>query len=282
VPESRVYETLPQSPNCSHERSYTTRQMSSPRKTRWCSAATLAVLAAVVAGTAGFASTALAQAPQGGESIRSNMAEPDLHKLARSGDVALLTAQLRLGANANVRDAGGRTPLMDAVAAGKLGAVRALLAAGADVNARAKNGITALMEAADKGRTQSAALLMHAGADLNAVSRGWGTALETADRNGHPAIARMLRDAGARTSGRSVGDTVCVRPWHGEGYCGTVVRIDRTQYQLHVNQIVGCVGGCAAKGECSAGRRVSGSDGIKAGDGVTVPVWCLTHTGVKP
>jgi hypothetical protein len=206
----------------------------------------------------------------------------DLHKAARTGDLALLQLRLRQGANPNICDDEGRTPLMDAVAAGQLKAMRLLLAAGAAVNARSHAGRTPLIEAAAQGQLDAARLLIEAGAKLNTSQRGWGTALETAERTGHNDIAELLLKAGARSSGKSVGDTVCVRPWNGDGYCGTVVEVNKTKYRIRVTQVVGCKDGCPAKAECSAGRPVGGSQGITVGDEVTTVNWCFTHTGVKP
>ncbi len=142
-----------------------------------------------------------------------------------------------------------------------------LAAAGADV----------LVLAAGTGRDG-----YESGADLDAGQRGWGTALETAERTGHNDFAALLRDAGARSSGRSVGDTVCVRPWKAEGYCGTVESVEKTAYRIRIRKIVGCTGGCVGKAECSGGRRVGGRGGLKVGDEVATVSWCLTHTGVLP
>jgi ankyrin repeat protein len=204
-----------------------------------------------------------------------------LHSAARNGNVALLKAFFQQE-SPDSRDKDGRTPLMDAVAAGQLGSVRILLAAGANVNARANDGRTPLIEAAVRGRPKSARLLIAAHADLNYEQRGWGTAVEAAERNGHNDVAAILRNAGARSSGHSPGDKVCVRPWGGDGYCGTVTAVNRVKYQIHVTEIVGCSDGCPAKAECSAGRLVGGRDGIKVGDDISTVSWCLTQTGVKP
>jgi hypothetical protein len=94
-------------------------------------------------------------------------------------------------------------------------------------------------------------------------------------------MAALLRARGARTSGRSVGDKVCVRPWKGDGYCGVVLSLDRNDYRLRVTEIVGCSNGCRAMEECSAGKPVGGSSGLKAGDTITTVSSCLTHTGVS-
>jgi len=219
----------------------------------------------------------LAQAP----APRKVSPAPELQKAALAGDVALLRARLQAGDSPNARDAAQRTPLINAVRAGQVGAARLLLASGADVNAADVNGVTALIEAADRGRPRSAALLIQAGADVNVRTRGLGTALNAAERSGHNDIVAMLRKAGAKTTGKSVGDTVCVRPWGGDGYCGTVENSHKNQFQIRVTGIVGCAGGCPAKAECSAGRPVGGSQGIKLGDSVNTVSWCLTQTGVQ-
>jgi hypothetical protein len=212
-------------------------------------------------------------------------ARPELHRAAQSDDLEILRSRLRQGGNPDERDKAMRTPLMDAVKADRVEAARMLLGAGADVNATSASGRTPLIEAAEFGRIDSALLLIASGANINASQRGWGTALEAAERMGRNELAATLRQAGARPSGRSVGDTVCVRPWQGDGYCGEVVEVNKTSFRLRVTEIIGCEGGCRARAECSASRMVGGPrnmDGIQVGDEVTTVSWCLTHTGVKP
>ena len=126
------------------------------------------------------------------------------------------------------RDKAMRTPLMDAVKSDRVEAVRLLIDSGADVNAVSDSGRTPLIESAEFGQIDSARLLIASGADINASQRGWGTPLEAAERTGHNELAAMLRRSGARSSGRSLGDTVCVRPWHGDGYCGVVEEVNKT------------------------------------------------------
>jgi hypothetical protein len=218
---------------------------------------------------------ALGQAPGGA-------ASPDtaLQKAAREGDLAKLRSLLDSGADPDQRDGNGNRPLIEAVAAGHLNAVRVLIAAGASPNLTSSGGRTPLTEAAIRGRVEIARLLISAGADLNVSERGAGTALEAAEREGHTELAGLLRQSGARTSGRSVGDKVCVRPWKGDGFCGVVLAIDRNDYRLRVTEIVGCPNGCRAMAECSAGKLVGGSSGLQAGDVITTASSCLTHTGV--
>ena len=204
-----------------------------------------------------------------------------LSKAAREGDTARLKSLLDSFVNPNWTDANGSLALIEAVAAGHAGAVRVLLKAGADPNLRWSGGRTPLIEAAIGGRVEIARLLIAAGADLNIAERGAGTPLEAAEREGHTEMAALLRRSGARTSGRSVGDKVCVRPWKGDGYCGVVLSIDRNEYRLRVTEIVGCSNGCRAMEECSPGKPVGGSGGLKAGDTIRAASSCLTHTGVS-
>ena len=204
-----------------------------------------------------------------------------LGKAAREGDLARLKSLLDSGVDPNRRDDNGSTALVEAAAGGHAAATRALVAAGANPNLPSSGGRTPLLEAALGGRVEIARLLIAAGADVNLAERGAGTPLEAAEREGHTEMAALLRRSGARTSGRSVGDKVCVRPWKGDGYCGVVLTIDRNDYRLRVTEIVGCPNGCRAMEECSAGKLVGGSSGLKAGDTITAASSCLTHTGVS-
>jgi hypothetical protein len=184
------------------------------------------------------------------------------------------------GSDPDARDAAGRPALVAAAAAGQSARVRALLREGAPPDAADRSGWTALHEAAQRGDLATAAALLDAGATPDLRSRGRGTALDVAERAGQSSLARLLRARGARGSGKSIGDTVCVRPWQGDGYCGTVEAVDATRARLRVARIVGCSQGCPAEAACSAGREV-GAAGLAAGDELWVPFSCLTHTGVR-
>ncbi|HKX29449.1 MAG TPA: ankyrin repeat domain-containing protein [Blastocatellia bacterium] len=225
--------------------------------------------------SAGQSASVKAPAPEQEDAVRT-----DLHRAAQAGNLELIRTRLGTGQNPDARDSEGRTPLLEAVKAGQLEATRMLLNAGAGVNVSSKNGRTPLLEAAEGGRNAVARLLIDAGAELDANQRGVGTALEVADREGNRELAVMLRQAGARSSGRSVGDTVCVRPWNGDGYCGVVEEVSKTTFRIRVTELIGCADGCAAKAECSESKPVGSSGGIQVGDVITTVSWCLTHTGV--
>lgn len=199
---------------------------------------------------------------------------------ARRGDGAAVAALVREGKDANARDEAGRPVLVLAAGAGRPDAVRALLRAGARPDDAGRDAWTALHQAADTGDAASVRALLDAGATPDVASRARGTALDVAEREGHADVAALLRARGARGSGKSIGDTVCVRGWKGEGYCGEVVGRDATRYRLRVTTVVGCAEGCPADASCSSGRAV-GADGLGVGDVLWIPGSCLTHTGVR-
>jgi hypothetical protein len=182
----------------------------------------------------------------------------------------------------DVRDAQGLTPLVAAAARGDTATVKALLAQGAGVNATAADGRTALIAAAQSGKIEAVEALIAAGANLDWSARATGTALNVAENSGQAQIAALLLEFGAESTGKSVGDTVCVRPWSGEGFCGTVRSFSTRSVEIQITKIEGCQGSCPARQECSAGRPIGGGNGFQTGDRIAVPSWCLTQTGVKP
>jgi ankyrin repeat protein len=159
--------------------------------------------------------------------------------------------------------------------------VKALLAAGTPVNAADAQGRTALIVAVQNRQAATAKALVSAGADLNREARAAGSALNIAENNGDTELAAWLLAAGAHSTGKSVGDTVCVRSWGGEGFCGQVKAFTVKSVQIAVTSLVGCANGCPARQECSAELSVGGTNGLQRGDAIAVPSWCLTQTGVK-
>jgi hypothetical protein len=171
--------------------------------------------------------------------------------------------------------------LVAAASRGDTAGVAALLQAGVDPDSADRAGWTALHQAAETGDVNVARLLLDSGATPDLRSRDRGTALDVAEREGRTELARLLRAHGARGSGKSIGDTVCVRPWRGDGYCGVVEARDGTRFDLRVTRVVGCADGCTPDALCSAARPVGGSNGLGAGARLWVPASCLTHTGVR-
>ena len=84
---------------------------------------------------------------------------------------------------------------MQAVRAGNLRAVNRLIAKGADVNLQDENGYTPLMKAADQGHENIVRMLLAApGIDVNLQNNNGKTALDFAVKKGHQNIAAMIRD----------------------------------------------------------------------------------------
>jgi ankyrin repeat protein len=191
------------------------------------------------------------------------------------GVVAVLAA----GASGAADDeATGR--LVAAVERGNAVQAIAVLRQGADPDAADRSGWTGLHLAADRGDLSLARAFLEAGARPDLRSRARGTPLDIAERSGRLELAGLLRQYGAKGSGKSIGDTVCVRPWQGDGYCAAVEAVDATRFRLRVSRVAGCVSGCEPEPSCSGGRAV-GAGGIGVGDALWVPASCLTHTGVR-
>jgi hypothetical protein len=184
-------------------------------------------------------------------------------------------------ASLDVRDAQGLTKLIVSASAGETATIQSLLGRGAALDTTAADGRTALIAAVQSGKIEAVRALIAAGANLNLAARGTGTALNVAENMGQTEIAALLLAAGARHTGKSTGDTVCVRPWGGDGFCGTVKSFNIRAVEIRVTRIVGCANDCVAKEECSASLTVGGGRGVQAGDQIAVPSWCLTQTGLK-
>lgn len=102
---------------------------------------------------------------------------------------------LERGANPNLSDKDGDTPLHTAAQRGNVKLLEWLLAAGANVNAKNKLGGTPLMWAAVFGHQPAAALLLEKGADPKLKDNGGRTAAAWATKNQREEVAQFLRDA---------------------------------------------------------------------------------------
>jgi hemoglobin len=120
-----------------------------------------------------------------------------LHYAAGAGCLPVVTAILRLGGDADLRDTGGHTPLYrvanQCASPDGPAVVRALLQSGAAVNAR--NGVTqatALHMAARRGFLEIAQALLDAGADFEARDRKGDTPLRRARNCRKTEVAELL------------------------------------------------------------------------------------------
>ncbi len=120
--------------------------------------------------------------------------ETPLH-LARTPEMIELL--IKGGANVNIENHFGDSPLLQAVYRGNHGLVELLIKHGADLNHRNRFGDTPLQEAVNRDLIVMAALLVESGADINAQGRHGDTVLHTAVRRGNRAMVHMLVKAGA-------------------------------------------------------------------------------------
>lgn len=244
---------------------------------RWvCALAVSSTVGALVA-----ASTPGFQAPveerQGRTPNEKAAMDPALREAVLRRDVRAVESRLASGADPRARETGHRTLLMEAVAAGDAEVVQVLLRGGAEAGDATATGWTALHEATIRRQAQVVRDLLDAGAPPDPRDRVEATPLDIAEREGMIDLARLLRERGARGSGKSLGDTVCVRPWSGDGYCGIVESREGPTYRIRVSEVVGCGTGCSDIVECTGGK---GLDARATGSLVEVPASCLTHTGL--
>ena len=127
-----------------------------------------------------------------------------LHWAVHGEQLELARMLVDAGANVDVANDLGITPLYLASAAGNASLVTLLLDHGANAKVTAPSGVTALMEAVRSGSLETVRLLLSHGADVNARERArQQTALMWAAGRRHPAIVRVLIEHGADVHARS-------------------------------------------------------------------------------
>jgi uncharacterized protein len=154
----------------------------------------LAVLAGLLVALAGGAAVHAQVPPSASEIARYD----GVLAAAARGDAAEIARLATAGANVDVRDGHGRTPLHVAAFGAHRDAMRALARAGADPNALEgdRYDVVTIAAVADDVATLETALAI-GGKATNVTSRYDGTALIAAAHLGHDEVVRVLIRAGA-------------------------------------------------------------------------------------
>ena len=124
--------------------------------------------------------------------INPNTANLQLLQATQRGDREAVLKLLQQGADINVRDAQGRTPVMIATYQHNTDMVRTLLQAGAGVNIRDNNKENPLLHAGAQGWLDILRLAIEAHADTRLTNRFGGISIIPASERGHVEIVREL------------------------------------------------------------------------------------------
>ena len=131
-------------------------------------------------------------------SAREIAAYDGLFRAAHTGDVDAIERLVAEGADVDVRDSKGRTPVHVAAFASEDEALRALAEAGADMNALEHRAYDVVTIAAVADDPELMSLAIELGNDPGLVTSPYlGTALIAAAHLGHAEVVRRLIDAGA-------------------------------------------------------------------------------------
>ncbi|KAM0454877.1 hypothetical protein ACHAPV_008251 [Trichoderma viride] len=133
--------------------------------------------------------------------VQSDMDEISWGNRARTdaerGHEAIVKLLLDNGAEIEVRNSGGQTPLSYAAERCKEAIVKLLLEKGAEVEAKDNRGRTPLSFAAERGHGAIVKLLLDEGAEIEANDNSGQTPLSFAVRNRHEGMIKLLFDKGA-------------------------------------------------------------------------------------
>ena len=144
---------------------------------------------------------------------------------AWNGFVQCVELLLDKGADVNISDCHGDTPLIHALDNGSYECVKLLLDKGADVNVRNNDGNTPLIYAAEKGSHECVKLLLDKGDDVNVGNNDGGTPLIYAARKGSHECVKLLLDKGADVNvGNNIGCTpLLYAAFEGSNECSKVL-----------------------------------------------------------
>jgi uncharacterized protein len=125
-------------------------------------------------------------------STTPNILNEQLLLSVQRGDRGTTSKLLQEGADINVRDVQGRTPVMIATYQHNTEMVRELIQAGADINIRDNNKENPLLQAGAQGWLDILRLAIEAHADTSLTNRFGGISIIPASERGHVEVVREL------------------------------------------------------------------------------------------
>ena len=144
----------------------------------------------------------LIKSVNGYNDVVNNQVDASLMLAASSGRSKCIDLLIKAGADVNITDVNGYTPLTISVDHGHEHCVRLLIRAGADVNKPTDEKHTPLMCAASTGNESCLEMLLKAGADVNTTERCECTALMFATQKAKWQCLDLLLRAGADVNNR--------------------------------------------------------------------------------
>jgi len=127
--------------------------------------------------------------------FKKSTPEEKLLEAAQNGKLEAVQQLLDKGANVNVRNGDGQSPLFLAAREGYADVVVLLVGRGASLESVTAMGNTPLMRAAISGHAGIVGFLLDKGADPAKKGNGGRTSLDWAKESGHEAVVKLLYDA---------------------------------------------------------------------------------------
>jgi len=118
-----------------------------------------------------------------------------MHRSAMRGETEVVEMLIKLGADVNILDEDGKTPLHDACLKGQVNTARLLLDRGAKIDARDKEGASPLHDAALGGNVKIIEFLLERKADADARDAKGLTPLDYAVKMERAEAVRVLKVA---------------------------------------------------------------------------------------
>lgn len=127
--------------------------------------------------------------------IENNGGETVLFGAANQDDIKILRTIINTGVDLNHQEKYYKqTALFTPSEVGHTAAIRLLLKAGADPNIKDKGGFTPLQWAAQEKQLSAMKILISFGADVNNISKKGNTAITFSEENKYPKIVKVLQE----------------------------------------------------------------------------------------